>query len=419
MTSPQESLSMNKQGFSWSVGPISRSLLKNPVSAILIILQVALTLSIVSNSLFIIDARIEKMNRPTGVVEDELLFVHPLYLGEKQDRLFQRDEDLAALRALPGVKSVMQINASPLGGSNNSNTICESEIESTSTCHTDASLFMGGGKVIQSYGLTLLEGREFFEEEIEDGRLMGGLKTSTLIITKALAEALFPGESAIGKVVYMSEKAQTIVGVVERLQRPGALIDDDEFEFSAILPMKPSSYAPLVVRAEAESIPELASTVKSVLEAENSGRLINHVITMKEQRKQGYGDDFAMTLILSLTIVLLVIVTALGITGLVSFSVGSRTKQIGIRRALGARKVDVLCHFLLENGLIVIVGIILGFALSYVLNQQLMTFYELSKLEGVFVLASALLVLMIAQLATFFPALKASRISPAIATRTV
>jgi putative ABC transport system permease protein len=113
------------------------------------------------------------------------------------------------------------------------------------------------------------------------------------------------------------------------------------------------------------------------------------------------------------------VVTLIGIMGLTGFWVQKRTRQIGIRRALGARRADILVHFLIENALIVGAGIVLGMLLASLGNRLLMHYYELPQLPWVWLPVGAALMLALGQLAVLSPALRASRVPPVVATRSV
>jgi len=112
-------------------------------------------------------------------------------------------------------------------------------------------------------------------------------------------------------------------------------------------------------------------------------------------------------------------VTALGIVGLASFWVAQRRKQIGIRRALGATRADILRYFQTENFLIVTFGIVLGMALAYGLSLLLMKHYELPRLPWFYLPIGAIALWLIGQLAVLGPALRASNVPPVVATRSV
>ena len=112
-------------------------------------------------------------------------------------------------------------------------------------------------------------------------------------------------------------------------------------------------------------------------------------------------------------------VTALGIVGLASFWVQQRTRQIGVRRALGATRGQILGYFMTENLLLTTFGIVLGMLGAYGLNQLLMSHYELPRLPLIYLPVGALLLWLLGQIAVLGPALRASHVSPALATRSV
>jgi putative ABC transport system permease protein len=118
-------------------------------------------------------------------------------------------------------------------------------------------------------------------------------------------------------------------------------------------------------------------------------------------------------------IVALLGVTALGIVGLASFWVAQRRKQIGVRRALGATRGDILRYFQTENFLIVTFGIVLGMVLAFGLNLVLMQKYELPRLPLWYLPAGAVALWLLGQLAVLAPALRAAAVPPVVATRSV
>jgi putative ABC transport system permease protein len=113
------------------------------------------------------------------------------------------------------------------------------------------------------------------------------------------------------------------------------------------------------------------------------------------------------------------VITGLGIVGLASFWVQQRTRQIGIRRALGATKRDIVHYFQLENFILATIGIVLGMLLAYGINLWLMDKYGVPRLPSEFLPIGALLLWLLGQVAVLGPALRAAGIPPAIATRSV
>ena len=140
---------------------------------------------------------------------------------------------------------------------------------------------------------------------------------------------------------------------------------------------------------------------------------------MSEVAARSYEDDRAMAVVLSSVVGLLIMITALGIIGLASFSVKTRTKQIGTRRAVGARKLDIIRYFLLENWMITSFGVAAGALLAVALNYVLVTEFELDKLNPFYVPAGILGLWFLGLLSVLGPARKAAAIPPAVATRTV
>jgi putative ABC transport system permease protein len=126
-----------------------------------------------------------------------------------------------------------------------------------------------------------------------------------------------------------------------------------------------------------------------------------------------------MAILMGAVALILLCVTAAGIVGLTSFWVGQRHRQIGVRRALGARKADILHYFQIENLLIAGAGVLLGVVLALGLNLWLMTHYEMSRIPVFYVFTGVLAMLALGQVAVFAPARRASNVPPVVATRSV
>jgi putative ABC transport system permease protein len=126
-----------------------------------------------------------------------------------------------------------------------------------------------------------------------------------------------------------------------------------------------------------------------------------------------------MVVFLWTLIILMVLVTALGIVGLATFLVNARRKQIGTRRAIGARRIDILKYFMVENGLLTGFGVLLGTGLSFLFSYWLSNMFALPPLKLSFVGWGVCALLILGQLAVYLPARRAAAVPPAVATRTV
>jgi putative ABC transport system permease protein len=154
--------------------------------------------------------------------------------------------------------------------------------------------------------------------------------------------------------------------------------------------------------------------LRIVPDAENYG-----VRTFAEVRAQAYKDDRGLALMMGAICMMLLMITATGIVGLTSFWVAQRRKQIGVRRALGATRNDILSYFLTENLLICVGGLVVGTVLAVGLSQWLVMRFEMERISPLYVLLGAVVLLLLGQMTTLAPALRASRVPPVEATRSV
>jgi putative ABC transport system permease protein len=336
------------------------------------------------------------------------------------------EEDLAALRAVPGVKHAATVNQVPYLGSSWNTGI---QLEPDQLHNTiDSSVYLGSEELLETMGLELIAGRDFRPDEYADFDVLQSQGTQAripgLIITRAVAERLFPGENPLGKTVYAwSEKPTPVVGVVDRLIRPNDNGPPSDREYAIVLPIRaPTLYGSnYLIRTEPERRAEVMEAALAALERVSPSRIVieDNTATLETSRDAFYQQDRAMAWLLVAVCVSLLVVTALGIVGLASFWVQQRTRQIGIRRALGATRAQILGYFQTENFLIASVGIVLGMALAYAINGALMERYELPRLPWQYLPVGALALWALGQLSVLGPALRAAAVPPAVATRSV
>ena len=183
-------------------------------------------------------------------------------------------------------------------------------------------------------------------------------------MSRALGERLFPGQNPLGKRVYDSlDQAATIVGVVDPII--GNLPSNDHPDWVYFLPRYPFAFGgPLnyVVRTQPGQRAALMRVVEAHMAKSNPDRVIDYVRPLNYFRDLTYLSDRAMEIYLITVTTLLIAVTCLGIFALATFNVSTRTKQIGTRRAVGARRRDIVRYFLVENGLITSAGVVVGCA---------------------------------------------------------
>jgi putative ABC transport system permease protein len=416
--------------------PILAALKKHKAGVTLITLQIALTLAIVCNAVFIISQRVERVNRPSGLDERNLFVIEQGWVGaptgddpasiEKLDAM-QRS-DLATLRQLPDVESAEAVSSMPLLQSSWTGGVGLKPDQQHSTTH--AFYYFGGDQMLKTLGLRLLAGRNFTPDEIQHRGFRSVGEPAMVIVTKALADKLFPKGGALGKTIYLDGNAvpSTIIGIVARLQAPSTGSWSNGFDYNSVLqPVRIDfQYTRTAVRAKPGRLDAAMREARKALYDANPMRVIDGELTQglgihpfSEIRTRAYRADVGMAVLMGVICAILLCVTGAGIVGLTSFWVGERRKQIGIRRALGATRRDILRYFQTENLLIAGVGVVLGAIIAVGLNLWMMKQFQMDRMSVLYVVVGVGALLALGQGAVFAPALRASRVSPVEATRSV
>ncbi|MGI2258977.1 ABC transporter permease [Shewanella sp. GXUN23E] len=402
-----------------AIKPILSAMLRSRSAPILLLFQIILSVAIVANAAFIIHQRLGLMDRPSGAAETEVLSFKLYNYGEGMDLAQRSRRDLEILRALPGVKAVAPANMLPLGMSGWMSGFADGPDPETAKSLPGMAFYMGDEHLVDALGLTLIEGRNFIP-----GRIAQGLEDTSepreAIVTRAFARAAFGEDSAVGKRVYEGSTLFTIVGVVDRLQ--GAWVNNDDIENSVIANININGSGPfntLVIRAEAVDHTFLQEAIRAALHKDDARRVLFAFKSIADYRQRAYSQHAMMAFVLSAMIVLLLAITALGLSGMVMFNIERRTRQIGTRRALGATRGNILGWFLTENYLLLGAGALIGTLLAYELSQQLMNYFSLSGLAWQYPAMTVALLFLVTTVAVVIPARKAAAISPSIATRSV
>jgi putative ABC transport system permease protein len=406
------------------IKPILSALRMHKAGTVLIALQIALTLAVVCNALFIIQQRLAHMSRSTGIDETNLLLIANHWIGKKTGDSSLVATDLATLRRLPGVVDAYSTNAYPLIGGGWASGVRTSQEERTP--NNASAIYFVDEHAVPTLGAKLIAGRNFRADEVVpmDG---GDPDAASIIISKALADKAFPQGSALGKPLYIGNRGSrpsTVIGVLEHLQSPSPASEEDErWQYTILVPMRlDSEFNQFVIRVRAGQLDALAKAAPAALRTVNRMREIpeeNGVRTFAEVRSAAYDGDRGMVLLMGMVSVLLLAITAAGIVGLTSFWVGQRRKQIGVRRALGATRGDILGYFLTENLLIGVGGVVVGAVLAIGINLWMVTQFEMARLSLAYVVVGVIALLLLGQGAVLAPALRASQVSPVEATRSV
>lgn len=403
------------------------------LTAFFLVLQTALACAIVCNALFFIAQQAAPMLAPSGVAAaDQVLYVDQINFPATVDpatgavkggaNLADLRTLQAHVRAMPGVQAVSMDLGMPYTKGFNAEGAWWTESGKASA---KASLYMGD-QLVDALGLDLIEGRDFLPEEIQPTHGME-MDASVAIITADVARRLFPSGHALGQRIMMGKDADAlrpvVIGVVRHLatRQP---IDTAHANATVIMPIVPGDgfmMANVVVRAkpgQADAVAKaLPAKVRQDLHLAATAQ--PRVRSLEDLRTAYFNANRNMILLLLGVTVAVVAITVIGIMGLTGFWVQRRRRQIGIRRALGATRGDILRQFLLENFLVVSVGIVLGMFAAYAGNLWLMTHLEMARLPLIWLPVGAVVLWTLGQLAVLSPALRAAAVPPVVATRSV
>lgn len=400
------------------IRPILSTLRRHKTAAALIVLEIALTCAIVCNALFLVSQRIDKISLPSGIAENELVMVRVSGIGKQTNAMARTREDLAALRALPGAKAVTVINQLPFRNSSSNSSISRKQDQERPT--TSVSLYMLSEDGLRTMGMNLVAGRDFQPSEYMDlDDVMKGAgrdQAVPVIINQAVAAKMAPDGNALGQTYYMGRQPLHVIGIIDHLATPTGW-NNNRVE-SMIMPARAAFGSGIyMLRTDPARRDEVLKGALAALERNDPNRLVREKLSYEDQRKDFFKNDLAMVGLLVTVCVALLVVTALGIVGLASFWVQQRSKQIGIRRALGATRGQILRYFQTENFLLATVGIVLGMLAAYAINLALMNQYELPRMPLAYLPIGAVLLWLLGQAAVFGPARRAAAVPPAVATR--
>jgi putative ABC transport system permease protein len=405
--------------------PILSTLRRHKTAASLIVLEIALSCAIICNALFLISQRLDNITRPGGFDETHIVRVQVGGIGTDDNAAALTQTDLASLRTLPGVKAATTTNQVPFNNSSWNSSVNLTKDQTHQ--NLNATIYMGDVQFLDTMGLKLVAGRNFNADEIVEWDAISEpnskVQPHAVIISRDVAAKLWPGENAVGKNLYSwGEEPHRVVGVVEHMVRPSTQGGWGEYEYSMILPIRmPYTVGGnYMLRVDDPARRQaILDAAEKKLTANAANRLIVEKQTMEQMRSDFFRADRSMAWMLLGVCIALLIVTALGIVGLASFWVQQRTRQIGVRRALGATKGQILRYFQTENFLLATLGIVIGMILAYAINQLLMGRYELPRLPAMYLPVGATVLWLLGQVSVFGPARRAAAVPPAVATRSV
>lgn len=412
------------------MGPLIRAMNHSRTRVVLLVLEIALTLAIVTNCVNVILAERAKMKVRSGFDDDNILWVRARpFTPEYQEDAFLNnmvDADMRRIQAIPGVRSVANTHFQLWEGGGSGTQINEA---GTAKRPVGTQVYWSTKDILETLGMKIIAGRGFQDGDHNVGPENDVPKVT--VLTKTVADALFPDGNAIGKTVVEAEddgtssgQPMTVVGVVDRFFNPYGYNPDTwrgVADRAMFIPSRVAGYGfglRYLVRTQPGEMPRVMDAIEKSLLQADARRIIDFQPT-PEKKAKWFSSARLAVFVMTALIVALVFVTALGILGVTSLSVAQRTKQIGTRRALGATRADILRQFLLENWIITSVGLLIGIGGAYLLNFFLVSHVSDVKLQWPLIVGGMLLLWINGLLSTIPPAMRAMMVPPSIATRSV
>ncbi len=403
---------------SWNLRPIASALWRNRTGATLVALQIAIGLAVLVNAVYIVKQRVDKIGRPTGMDIDNVFVVGSAGFAKDFDYRATLTEDLAYLREPSGRHRGHAVECDPVVGRRQRDHGI-TNVPNKTDAGVDQPLSRWTNRASPRSASRCRRAGHSTRSEILPPTQSSEL-VPQVILTKAFAKVLFPRTA-------MRSARPSMTGSIRRQRSSassrhmhGSWVGWEKLDHVMLLPRLPSGpNVVYLVRTKPGQRDALMRTVEEHLGSSNPGRLLRWVRTLNYFKDNSYLDDRNMAIFLVTVTAALLAITALGIFGLATFNVSTRIRQIGTRRAVGARRMDIVRHFLVENWMVTSAGVVVGAGLALAIGYWLSVKYELPRLDLYYLVGGFVAVWILGLLAAWQPARRASAISPAVATRTV
>jgi putative ABC transport system permease protein len=359
------------------------------------------------------------INSDPGWRVDGLLTAQMGLRGEKYNEDKQRvafvTELEKRLSVLPGVEHVAIGGSNPVFGFNSSSSfMVEGQPEPPPDKVPEIFFESTNSDYFEALGARLQQGRTFNESDVAD-------HPSVIIINETTARTFWPNESPIGKrITNRGQKKQyyEIVGVVNDIAFPGEM-GEPYTRFEAFAPVAQTAPAYFTIALRTSSNPDmLGNSLRNAIAGLDPDMPVYRIRTARTAVDQGLGSISLLGSLLGAFAAVGLILAAIGIYGVVSYTVVQRTGELGIRMALGAQSRDVLWLVLGKGALLILIGALFGIAGAYGVSRLLLSFIpSLPTRDPMIIALTGLTLAVVALLACYLPARRATRVDPLTALR--
>jgi putative ABC transport system permease protein len=391
---------------------------RNRMRSALIVSEVALSLMLLAGAGLLINSfwrllRTDAGFNPKGVLALDIPLSRETY-KTTEERVAAFQQLIARMKTVPGVRDISVVSNVPLS---------ENDIEVSFQVEgrepykpgeeAVADYTVAGNDYFRTMDIALLRGRVFTDGDTANS-------PQVMVVSKAFTKVYFPNEDPIGKRIILDAKNKTpreIVGVVDDVRRKGLDTDvQPEMYFSFV--QKPERRLNLVIRSTTDDASQLTPAARAEVKAFNPQQIIWRAQTLEQMLSTSVAPRKFNMMLLGIFAGVALVLAAVGLYGVMSYSVSWRTQEIGIRMALGAKRTDVLQMVVRQGMTMTLIGLALGLVGVIALSRVMVgLLYGVSPTDPLTFTGVSIVLLLVALLACLIPARRATRVDPIVALR--
>ena len=392
----------------------------NRLRSLLVVTEVAVSFLLLVGAGLLINSFFHLRNLDPGFRADHLLTMKvdlsEVKYPDRERRSAFFDEVMRRVRALPGVQSAAVAGNLPLTYNGDSMSIGAEGIADPPPDQRPDVIFRAVGPgYFNTMGIPLLRGRDFSDQDKADS-------TYVVVISEKTAQHFWPGQNPIGKRLKPGSTTsdapwREVIGVVKDVRQNDFIAAPKMQMYFTYRQLKDLAPNALVVRTSVEPM-SLAASVRNAIWSVDKDQTVADIDTMDHIVAEAVARQRFSMLLLGLFATLALVLASVGIYGVMSYSVAQRTREIGIRIALGARRGDVLRMTVTQGLKLVGLGMVTGLAAAFVLTRVMASLlFGISATDPITFIGISLVLLAVAVLANYIPALRATKVDPMIALR--
>ena len=392
----------------------------NRIRGLLVIGEVAVSFVLLIGAGLLINSFLHLRNLDPGFRSDHLLTMKvnlsEVKYPDRERRAAFFDEVMRRVRELPGVRSAAVAGNLPLTYNGDSMSISVEGVPDPPPDQQPDVIFRAiGPGYFATMGIPIVRGRDFTDQDNGDSK-------DVVIISEKTAQQFWPGQDPIGKRLKPGSSTSNspwreVIGIVKDVRQNDFVASPKRQMYFTYRQLKNIPANALVVRTSIEPV-SLAAPVRNAIWSVDKDQTVADIDTMDHIVAEAVARQRFSMLLLGLFAALALLLASIGIYGVMSYSVAQRTREIGIRIALGARRADVLRMTVKQALKLVGVGMMIGLAAAFLLTRVLASLlFGVSATDPITFIGISVVLLAVAILASYVPALRATKVDPIVALR--